>query len=128
MVSNQSNESTVQRGSDAVTPLVSVIVPTYNRPDSLPEALDSIAKQTFRNIDVIVVNDGGCDVQNVIEAASENVTIQYICHHDNKGLPATRNTGIRKAQGKYITYLDDDDILYPAHIQTLVDFLETTFL
>lgn len=126
MVSNQSNEKTVQRGSDAVKPLVSVIVPTYNRPDLLPEALDSIAKQTFKNIEVIVVNDGGCDVQNVIEAASENINIEYIRHHNNKGLPATRNTGIRKALGKYITYLDDDDILYPAHVQTLVDFLETT--
>ncbi len=126
MVSNQSNEKTVQSSSDAAGPLVSVIVPTYNRPDSLGEALDSIAKQTFRNIEVIVVNDGGCDVQNVIEAASENINIKYLCHHNNKGLPAARNTGIRKAQGKYITYLDDDDMLYPAHIQTLAHFLETT--
>jgi len=126
MASYQSNEKTVRRGRDTVKPLVSVIVPTYNRPDSLPEALDSIVKQTFENIEVIVVNDGGCDVQNAIEAASENVDLTYVRHPNNKGLPATRNTGIRKARGKYISYLDDDDILYPDHIQTLTDFLDTT--
>ena len=126
MVSNQPNKKNVQHGHDDAGPFVSLIIPTYNRPDSLAEALDSIAKQTFKNIEVIVVNDGGCEVQNVIEAAAENIDIKYICHQKNKGLPATRNTGIRKAQGKYITYLDDDDILYPTHIQTLVDFLEAT--
>lgn len=109
-----------------MTKNVSIIVPTYNRPDTLAQALDSIAKQTYKNIEVIVVNDGGCSVRDIIESASKNINIIYIDHHSNKGLPAARNTGIRSAGGKYITYLDDDDLLYPVHIQTLVDFLETT--
>lgn len=105
---------------------VSIIVPTYNRPDTLAQTLGSIAKQTYKDIEVIVINDGGCDVQNVIDAASKNIDIKYLCHQNNNGPPAARNTGIRIAQGKYITYLDDDDILYPVHIQTLTEFLEKT--
>lgn len=126
MVSSQSNKNNVQHDIDPANPVVSLIMPTYNRPDSLPEALESIAKQTFKDIEVIVVNDGGCDVDYVIEAAAENINIKYICHDNNKGVSAARNTGIRNAQGKYITYLDDDDMLYPPHIKILVDFLETT--
>lgn len=126
MTQSQPIKKSVQDSDSDAKPLVSLIIPTYNRPDPLADALDSIAKQTFKNIEVIVVNDGGCNVQNVIDAAAENIDIKYICHQKNKGLPAARNTGVRKARGKYITYLDDDDILYPAHIHTLVDFLETT--
>ncbi|HBG26629.1 MAG: hypothetical protein A2Y10_04680 [Planctomycetes bacterium GWF2_41_51] len=109
-----------------MTKKVSIIVPTHNRPDTLTEALDSIAKQTYKDIEVIVVNDGECDVQDIISAASKNMEIKYINHHTSKGPAAARNTGLHSAEGKYIAYLDDDDIIYPAHIQTLTDFLETS--
>ena len=105
-------------------PAVSVIVPTYNRPHSLPVTLDSIAKQTFRDFEVIVINDAGNSAADIIRDFSNKFCINYIEHETNKGLSAARNTGIRAARGKYIAYLDDDDIYYPDHLETLVRFLE----
>ncbi len=104
-------------------PKVSVIVPTFNRPESLKEALGSIMGQTFQDFEVIVVNDCGTDVSDVV-ASFGGDKITYLRHEVNKGLAATRNTGIRAATGKYLAYLDDDDIYYPGHLETLVEFLE----
>ena len=107
-------------------PLVSVIVPTYNRPDTLVETLRSIQRQTYQNYEIIVVNDAGMDVENVVPLLTRNGNITYIKHSKNKGLAAARNTGIKAAKGKYIAYLDDDDIFYEDHVETLVNFLENS--
>lgn len=105
------------------TPLVSVIIPTYNRPDTLRKAIQSIINQTIQNFEIIVVNDAGVDVEHVVKSF-HSVKISLISHANNKGLAAARNTGIRAARGKYISYLDDDDIYYPTHLETLVEFLK----
>jgi len=107
-------------------PLVSVIVPTYNRPDMLKEALMSILSQTYQNVEVIVVNDAGEDIKDVIDSLNKEGKIIYLQHKENRGLPAARNTGLKAAKGKYIAYLDDDDIYYPNHLETLVNFLENS--
>lgn len=105
-------------------PLVSVVVPTYNRPQYLQRALASIAQQSYSNLEVIVVNDAGEDVRGVIRDFEKERAIRYIVHEHNQGAGAARNTGFSVAQGKYITFLDDDDVFYPHHIRTLVDCLE----
>jgi glycosyltransferase involved in cell wall biosynthesis len=107
-------------------PLVSVIVPTYNRPETLAEALQSIVTQTYSSIEVIVVNDGGRDVRNVILRYASQRDIRYIHLLDNKGRSAARNIGIAAAQGQYLAYLDDDDLFYPEHLTTLVNYLEVS--
>ncbi|MCF6147390.1 MAG: glycosyltransferase [Candidatus Kuenenia sp.] len=107
-------------------PCVSIIVPTYNRPDTLKTTLDSIAAQTYKNIEALVVNDAGKDVSGVIDTFRNRLSIKYFVHNKNKGLAASRNTGINAAKGKYIAYLDDDDIFYPDHIETLVNLLENS--
>lgn len=107
-------------------PLVSVIVPTFNRLDSLPITLGSICNQTFKDFEIIVVNDAGKSVQAVINEYSKKATIVCIEHFQNKGLAAARNTAIRSSRGKYIAYLDDDDIFYPDHLETLVPVLENS--
>ncbi|RCK71812.1 MAG: putative N-acetylgalactosaminyl-diphosphoundecaprenol glucuronosyltransferase [Ignavibacteriae bacterium] len=107
-------------------PLVSVILPTYNRPESLEKALQSLNNQTFQNFEVIIINDGGVDVSQIVEKNNQKNNFIYIYHEFNRGLPAARNTGIKMAQGKYLAYLDDDDIFYPEHLQTLFDVLENT--
>jgi glycosyltransferase involved in cell wall biosynthesis len=112
------------KGENQSVPLVSVIVRTYNRPHNLPVALDSIAKQTFRDFEVIIINDAGNSAIDIIRDFSNKFSINYIEHETNKGLSAALNTGIRVAKGKYIAYLDDDDIYYPDHLETLVGFLE----
>jgi GT2 family glycosyltransferase/Tfp pilus assembly protein PilF/glycosyltransferase involved in cell wall biosynthesis len=109
------------------SPLVSIIVPTYNRPDLLVQALESIIGQTFQNFEIIVINDGGIDPRPLtINLTTEN-NIQYLSHNENKGVSAARNSGLRIAKGKYIAYLDDDDLFYPEHVTTLVTFLEESY-
>lgn len=104
-------------------PMVSVIVPTYNRPDMLATTIQSILSQTFQDFEVVVVNDAGQDVQSVVRSFNSS-KIVYLAHEINKGLAAARNTGINVARGKYIAYLDDDDTYYPQHLEMLVSFLE----
>jgi glycosyltransferase involved in cell wall biosynthesis/radical SAM superfamily enzyme YgiQ (UPF0313 family)/Flp pilus assembly protein TadD len=107
-------------------PLVSVLVPTYNRPDMLVATLQSILNQTYKNLEIIVVNDNGLEVGNITGWLNQQGNITYVKHDRNRGLAAARNTGLKLARGKYIAYLDDDDIFYPDHLETLVNFLETS--
>ena len=111
-------------GSDNALPLVSVIVPTYNRPERLRETLASILEQTYSQYEVIVVNDGGLDVGDLVESFNDKKNIHYVRHGINKGLAAARNSGIGIARGKYLAYLDDDDRFLPHHLKTLVSYLE----
>jgi GT2 family glycosyltransferase len=106
------------------TPTVSVIVPTVNRPDTLRTALQSILAQTYRDFEIVVVNDCGPDAQHVIDALDHEGRINTVRHAVNRGLAAARNSGIGVARGRFIAYLDDDDVFYPEHLETLVPFLE----
>lgn len=108
-------------------PQVSVIVPTRDRPEFLARALDSIRTQTFPSFEVIVINDGGTDVAPVMDrmrAAGMDLTL--VSHPTPLGQAAARNTGIRSARGAWIAYLDDDDLYYPEHLQTLVEALQAS--
>jgi GT2 family glycosyltransferase/glycosyltransferase involved in cell wall biosynthesis/radical SAM superfamily enzyme YgiQ (UPF0313 family)/MoaA/NifB/PqqE/SkfB family radical SAM enzyme/cytochrome c-type biogenesis protein CcmH/NrfG len=107
-------------------PLVSVIVPTYNRPDTLMETLRSIFQQTYQHLEILVVNDAGADIEDVISFMNEDRRITYVKHDRNRGLAAARNTGLKLAKGKYIAYLDDDDLFSPHHLETLVNHLESS--
>jgi GT2 family glycosyltransferase/MoaA/NifB/PqqE/SkfB family radical SAM enzyme/cytochrome c-type biogenesis protein CcmH/NrfG len=109
--------------SENTFPQISVIVPTYNRPDMLTEALKSILEQTFRNYEIVVVNDAGMSVEDVILKMNKEKNIVYISHAKNRGLAAARNTGIMVARGKYIALLDDDDLFYPNHLETAITHL-----
>jgi len=107
-------------------PIVSVIIPTKDRPEMLAQAIQSVLNQTFTELEIIVVNDGGVDVQSVISRLNTRGNIVYKKHDRALDRSAARNTGIRAARGKYIAYLDDDDNYYPNHIETLVKFLENS--
>jgi len=104
-------------------PMVSVIIPTYNRPDMLADALKSVLNQTYRNYEIIVVNDGEVDVENIVSNLNQKGNIAYVRHNKNKGVSAARNTGIKIAKGKYIALLDDDDIFYSNHLETAIKYL-----
>ncbi len=104
-------------------PLITVIIPTHNRKDKLKDAVESVLQQTYENLEIIVVNDAGEDISELINSFN-NKRVKLITHKENKGLAAARNTGLKNARGKYIAYLDDDDIYYPDHLNTLVSFLE----
>lgn len=107
-------------------PLVSVIIPTKDRPEILAQAVQSVLNQTFPDTEIIVINDGGIDVQNVLDPLNLKRNIIYLKHDQNLDRSAARNTGIHAASGKYIAYLDDDDTYHPSHVETLVNFLENS--
>ena len=103
-------------------PLVSVIVPTHNRPELLPRALESLAHQRLRNFEVVVVNDAGQDVSKIVEAFDrpEGPRFRYLTNPKNLGLAGTRNAGLRAARGTLVAFLDDDDLVSPEHLELLV--------
>ena len=106
-------------------PLVSIIVRTKNRPALLQEALQSICEQTYPKIEIIVVNDGGDDVSEVIRPFnSVDITIVLVQFPVNLGRSKAANAGLDKATGEYIAFLDDDDWLETDHIYTLVQAIE----
>jgi glycosyltransferase involved in cell wall biosynthesis len=105
-------------------PLVSVIVPTFNRPRELAGCLDSLAAQTWRTFEVRVVNDAGHPVEDVVDRYRDRLDLHLAVHPENRGLAATRNTGLCAARGAWIAYLDDDDRYLPHHLSTLVPALQ----
>lgn len=91
-------------------PTVSVVIPTYNRGKQIIETLDSVFAQTFKSIEVIVVNDGSTDDSaTVLRPYAESGQIQYI-EQVNAGPAAARNHGLAEAKGEFVAFLDDDDL------------------
>lgn len=108
---------------DNATPLISVIVRTCNRRRSLREALQSLQAQTCQDFEVILVNDGGEDVTDVVTELSPPLRIAYHAWRPSRGRSQALNAALKEARGTYIAYLDDDDIYYPDHLETLVTAL-----
>jgi len=104
-------------------PVVSIILPTFNRPLYMAQALSSAVRQEYGNLQIIVANDGGCDVSGIVSSFNDP-RIVFINRRENRGLPFTLNESLARAKGKYVCYLGDDDLLYPNHVGTLVDALE----
>lgn len=105
-------------------PKVSIIVRTYNRENQLINCLNSIESQVYPNIEIVVVNDGGRDVSDLL--VSDKFRVIYCNLTQNVGRSAALNRGLEIARGKYINILDDDDQIYPEHIALLVSSLENT--
>jgi len=101
-------------------PVVSIVVRTYNRPERLQECLGCLADQTFKDFEAVVVNDAGCDVRPIIDSFGDRLHCRYICNGSNKGRTPTLNIGVTESHARYVGILDDDDIVYPDHLQTLV--------
>lgn len=107
-------------------PLVSIIIRTKDRLQTLREALSSIAIQTYSNIEVVIVNDGGEDALSIVQEFEKYFYIKYESLAHSVGRSAAANVGLGIASGKYINFLDDDDLFYQRHIDKLVRFLEKT--
>jgi glycosyltransferase involved in cell wall biosynthesis len=104
-------------------PLVSVIIPTYNRADYLKLALKSVLEQTYKNIEVIVADDGSMDNTAEVVADFNDPRVKYF-YQRNTGLPAvTRNRGLREASGEYVAFLDSDDMWQPEKLEIQVEYL-----
>lgn len=101
-------------------PLVSIIIPTYNRGRSLLKTLESVVKQTYKNIEIVIIDDGSTDdTRNVVDKfikENDGYEIVYI-YHENQGVSISRNTGIKASSGEYICFLDSDDEFYSQKIE-----------
>ncbi|GAB2972539.1 hypothetical protein GCM10027049_02970 [Mucilaginibacter puniceus] len=107
--------------STSSTPLVSIIIPTYNRADMLASAIESAIKQTYLNKQIIVVDDGSVDETR--ELVAQYPQVEYI-YQTNGGQGKARNTGLQMAQGVYIASLDSDDIWNDNFIERCIEKLE----
>jgi glycosyltransferase involved in cell wall biosynthesis len=107
-----------------MTPLVTVVIPTYNRPWELGQALASLRAQTLTDLEVIVVNDGG-DTVDAALADEHGLDVRVLNLAGNSGPSAARNAGIDAARGRYLGFLDDDDLYLPHHLSAAVGVLES---
>lgn len=98
---------------ETMVPIVSVIIPAYNREKTIGKSIHSVLRQTFSNFEIIVVDDGSKDRTRQIVTEIEDKRVTLISHDTNQGAAAARNTGMRKARGKYIAWLDSDDEWLP---------------
>ncbi len=106
----------------SATPAVSVVIATYNRARFLPETIDSVLGQRFRDFEPIVVNDGSTDeTQQVLKPYGDRVRYFY---QENSGPSAARNLGVRHARGEWIAIQDSDDLSAPEHLESLFAFAE----
>lgn len=107
------------------SPLVSVVIPTHNRPELLAEALQSVAAQTLTDWETIVVDDASqprVDPEYILQTYGPRVKV--LRHELAKGGSASKNTGIQAAAGQYLAFLDDDDVYDPKYLATAVATLE----
>ncbi len=106
-------------------PIVSIIVPCYNQGHYLQAAIESCLQQTTRELEVIVVNDGSTDcTEFVMQAAAERDPRVRTVSGANAGLGAARNRGLAAARGRYVNFLDADDLLVPAKLERQIAILE----
>jgi glycosyltransferase involved in cell wall biosynthesis len=100
-------------------PLVTVVIPAYNRQQSLPRAIESVLNQTFGDLEIVVVDDGSTDSTAAIaeEFALRDFRVKLICHEKNRGAQAARNTGARSAKGEWLNFFDSDDWMLPTSIE-----------
>lgn len=106
-------------------PLISIIVPLYNCGQYIKKCINSILEQTYKNLQIVVINDGSSDDSDKImqQFVEKNPQIQYIMQ-ENQGVAKARNTALEIAKGKYILFVDADDYLDRSYIDNLVDCAE----
>ena len=103
-------------------PLVSVILPTYNRKWILKEAIDSVLAQDYEDFELIVVDDGSTDnTCEILDTYGQDI---IVLRQANKGVSAARNRGIAEAGGQLVAFLDSDDLWLPRKLSRQVDFFK----
>ena len=111
---------------------VSVIIPTYRRPDFICDAINSVLCQTVNDIEIIVVDDNGISTEaqkrneEILSKYIAENKIRYIVHETNKNGAFARNTGIFASNGEYIAFLDDDDVFHPNKLESQINKLKQT--
>ena len=108
----------------AIEPLVSVIIPTYNRANTIKTALESVIRQTYSNIEIIVIDDGSTDNTEQVVGSFSDVRIKYFHTKLNQGGASARNKGISLAKGDFVALLDSDDVWLSDKLKKQIDLLK----
>lgn len=102
-------------------PLISIIVPVYNIGELLPRCIDSLINQTYKDIEIILIDDGSTDGSGTVcEAYGKQDRRIFVIHQDNAGLSAARNTGIQNSRAPYLLFVDSDDYIKPDSCERLI--------
>jgi glycosyltransferase involved in cell wall biosynthesis len=109
-----------------MNPLVSVVVPAYNAAKYIAETIESVLNQSFSNFELIIIDDGSTDnqVDLIFPYCQRDVRVKYI-YQENKGVSASRNTGFNHSSGKYIAFLDADDVWLSNNLSSKLEKFES---
>jgi glycosyltransferase involved in cell wall biosynthesis len=107
------------------TPVVSVIIPAYNAAVSIIETLNSIFSQTYKNYEIVLVNDGSPDSEELEQSLAPYLKKIIYVRQTNGGTAAARNTAIKNASGELLAFLDGDDVWFPAYLESQFEELNT---
>lgn len=111
-------------GTTERAPLVSVLIPAYQVSSCIAEALDSVMSQTFSDYEVIVVNDGSPDTEELERVLAPYMSRIVYIRQENRGAAAARNTGLRAARGSFVAFLDADDCWSPDYLEQQLQFIQ----
>ena len=107
------------------TPRISVIIPVYNVEKYLGKCLSSLVEQTFRDFEIIAVNDGSTDHSlEILRRFEENYDFITVIDQENKGISLSRNRGMDIARGEYLCFVDSDDFVAPCYLQRLYELCQ----
>ena len=99
-------------------PLVSVVMPVYNGAEFLAETIESVFRQTYRNLELIIVNDGSTDDSERVVGGFSDPRLRYLKHTTNRGAKAARRAALDVAKGSLISYIDQDDLFLPSKLES----------
>jgi glycosyltransferase involved in cell wall biosynthesis len=105
-------------------PKVTFFMPVYNRAHTIRESLDSVLAQTFKDFELLLIDDGSTDDSAAIIESYDDPRIRLLRHEQNQGIPKTRNEGLREAAGEYLALLDSDDLAHPRRLEKQVRVLD----
>lgn len=103
-------------------PKISIIIPSYNAADCIKKSIKSVLDQTYQDFELIVIDDGSTDdTSNILDCFSNKITL---VRQKNKGPGAARNLGMSLSQGRYVSFLDADDLYFPDHLEKMIKVME----
>lgn len=102
-------------------PTVSVIIPCFNAPETLQETIESVLRQTYSEVELVAIDDGSTDDTLERLRAFDDSRLTVLANEENRGIPATRNEGLQHAEGRYVCFLDQDDLWFSRKLEVQLE-------